>query len=190
MGTREEMTDWYEILEVRPDAGQAEIRKAYLEKARQVHPDRHSVSEKDRDRSWRDANARAAEVNRAYEVLGDEELRRQYDATRRRDARPSDAEPAQPRRAQEERRATGKELRPDGTGGWAFFDELLERALRALDRSGPIWRDALFTREKGGCRSASDFVSHLIAFDSITPQTGAFGPCGRAERNLSSIPAA
>ena len=30
MGTREEMTDWYEILEVRPDAGQAEIRKAYL----------------------------------------------------------------------------------------------------------------------------------------------------------------
>ena len=130
MGTREEMTDWYEILEVRPDAGQAEIRKAYLEKARQVHPDRHSVSEKDRDRSWRDANARAAEVNRAYEVLGDEELRRQYDATRRRDARPSDAEPAQPRRAQEERRATGKELRPDGTGGWAFFDELLERALR------------------------------------------------------------
>ena len=31
--------------------------------------------------------------------------------------------------------------------------------LRALDRSGPIWRDALFTREKGD-----------------------FGPCGRAER--------
>ena len=31
--------------------------------------------------------------------------------------------------------------------------------LRALDRSGPIWRDALFTREKGD-----------------------FGPCGRTER--------
>ena len=132
MGTREEMTDWYEILEVRPDAGQAEIRKAYLEKARQVHPDRHSVSEKGRDRSWRDANARAAEVNRAYEVLEDEELRRQYDATRRRDARPSDAEPAQPRRAQEERRATGKEPRPDGTGGWAFFDDLPERTQKAI----------------------------------------------------------
>ena len=40
----------------------------------------------------------------------------------------------------------------------------------------------LFTRGKGGCRSASDFVSHLIAFDSIAPQTGEFGPCGRAER--------
>ena len=37
-------------------------------------------------------------------------------------------------------------------------------------------------RGKGGCRSASDLVSHLISFDSIAPQTGAFGPCGRAER--------
>ena len=44
-----------------------------------------------------------------------------------------------------------------------------------------------FMRGKGGCRSASDFVSHLIAFNSITPQTGAFGPCGRTERNLSAI---
>ena len=42
-------------------------------------------------------------------------------------------------------------------------------------------------RGKGGCRSASD-LSHLIAFDSITPQTGAFGPCGLAERNFSAIP--
>ena len=37
-------------------------------------------------------------------------------------------------------------------------------------------------RGKGGCGSVSDFVSHLIAFDSIAPQTMAFGPCGRAER--------
>ena len=42
---------------------------------------------------------------------------------------------------------------------------------------------------KGGMQiSASDFVSHLILFDSIAPQTRAFGPCGRAERNLSAIP--
>ena len=51
-------------------------------------------------------------------------------------------------------------------------------------------KDALLTRGKGGCGSASDFVSHLISFDSIAPQTRAFGPCGRAERNLSAIPAA
>ena len=48
-------------------------------------------------------------------------------------------------------------------------------------------KDALLTRGKGGCGSASDFVSHLIAFDSIAPQTRAFGPCGRAKRNLSAI---
>ena len=40
---------------------------------------------------------------------------------------------------------------------------------------------------KGGSGSASDFVSHLIAFNSIAPQTGAFGPCLPAERNLSAI---
>ena len=132
MGTREEKTDWYEILGVPPDAGQAEIRKAYLERARQVHPDRHRASEKDRDRSWRDANARAAEVNRAYDVLGDEERRRKYDATRRRDARPSDTEPTPPRRAQEEGRTTGREPRPAGTGGWAFFEDLPERTQKAI----------------------------------------------------------
>ena len=46
--------------------------------------------------------------------------------------------------------------------------------------TGSIWRDTLFTREKGGCRSASDFVSHLISFDSTAltgGQSGAFGPC-------------
>ena len=36
---------------------------------------------------------------------------------------------------------------------------------------------------KGGMQiSVSDFISHLISFDSIAPQTRAFGPCGRAER--------
>ena len=54
--------------------------------------------------------------------------------------------------------------------------------LRALDGSGPIRKTRCLRVGKGGCRSASDFVSHLIAFDSIAPQTGEFGPFGRAER--------
>ena len=59
----------------------------------------------------------------------------------------------------------------------------------AASRPGMLRADPkgrLFMREKGGCRSASDFVSHLIAFDSIAPQTRAFGPCGRAESFLSA----
>ena len=45
-------------------------------------------------------------------------------------------------------------------------------------------KDALLTRGKGGYRSDSYFVSHLIAFDSIAPhpKSGVFGSCGRAER--------
>ena len=33
-------------------------------------------------------------------------------------------------------------------------------------------KDALLTRGKGGYRSASDFISHLIALDSIAPRSG------------------
>ena len=62
--------------------------------------------------------------------------------------------------------------------------------LRALDGSGPIRKTRCSRGERGGADQASEFVSHLIAFDSIAPQTRAFGPCGRAERNLSAIPAA
>ena len=45
---------------------------------------------------------------------------------------------------------------------------------------------------KGGCRSASDFVSHLISLDSIAPRPkpGHSGRACRAEGNLSAIPAA
>ena len=64
--------------------------------------------------------------------------------------------------------------------------------LRRVPRPGRLRADpkgGLFTREKGGCRSASDFVSHLIAFDShrwrcAQKDTAGwiFGPCFRAER--------
>lgn len=73
MGTREDSTDWYEVLGVPENAGHAEIRRAYLKKARQVHPDRHAGQDDDRGWSWTEVNARAAEVNQAYEVLGDED---------------------------------------------------------------------------------------------------------------------
>ena len=59
--------------------------------------------------------------------------------------------------------------------------------LRALDGCGPIRKTRCLRGERGDADQASDFVSHLIAFDSIAPQTRAFGPCGRAERNLSAI---
>ena len=65
-----EYKDYYKILGVDRDISQAELKKSYRKLARKYHPD---VS--------KEANAeeRFKEVNEAYEVLGSEENRAQYD---------------------------------------------------------------------------------------------------------------
>lgn len=62
--------DYYEVLGVNRSAGADEIRRAHRKLALQYHPDRN----KDKQ-----APARFAEVQEAYEVLSDEEKRRRYD---------------------------------------------------------------------------------------------------------------
>ena len=62
--------DYYKILGVERDVSQSEIKRAYRKMARKYHPD---VSKE------ANAEARFKEVNEAYEVLGDEAKRSQYD---------------------------------------------------------------------------------------------------------------
>ncbi|MDP1821212.1 MAG: DnaJ domain-containing protein [Acidimicrobiales bacterium] len=61
----------YEVLGVAPDADAAELRRAYVEQARQHHPDRVGGNA-DRMRA----------VNEAWAVLGDPGRRQQYDEAR------------------------------------------------------------------------------------------------------------
>jgi len=63
--------DYYEILGVSRDASQEEIKKAYRRLAVKYHPDRNPG-----DKS---AEERFKEVQEAYDVLGDEKKRAQYD---------------------------------------------------------------------------------------------------------------
>jgi molecular chaperone DnaJ len=67
------MRDYYEVLGVAQDAKAADIKRAYRRLARRYHPD---ISGDERSTSFR-------EVARAFEVLGDPERRRTYDAALR-----------------------------------------------------------------------------------------------------------
>ncbi len=62
--------DYYEILGVKKDAKEAEIKSAYRKLARKYHPDVNK--EKGAEEKFKD-------INEAYEVLGDKEKRQRYD---------------------------------------------------------------------------------------------------------------
>ncbi|KAG2437433.1 hypothetical protein HXX76_006085 [Chlamydomonas incerta] len=69
------MTDQclYEVLGVEKDATQAEIKKAYRQRALQLHPDKNPDNE--------DAKAKFQLLQKVYAILGDDEKRKVYDET-------------------------------------------------------------------------------------------------------------
>jgi curved DNA-binding protein len=68
-----EFKDYYDILGVKPDASEAEIKAAYRKLARQYHPDKNKEP---------GAEERFKAINEANEALRDPEKRRAYDQLR------------------------------------------------------------------------------------------------------------
>ena len=67
--------DYYQVLGVAADASQKDITKAYRKLARELHPDKNPGNA--------GAEERFKEVSAAYDVLGDEAKRAEYDEVRR-----------------------------------------------------------------------------------------------------------
>jgi len=65
-------TDYYELLGISRDASKAEIRRAFKKMALEKHPDKNTQDPK--------AHETFTTINKAYETLKDDELRKKYDA--------------------------------------------------------------------------------------------------------------
>jgi curved DNA-binding protein len=63
--------DYYKILGVDKNIPQKDVKKAYLKRAKQFHPDLHPDDAK--------AKAKFQALNEAYDVIGDPEKRKKYD---------------------------------------------------------------------------------------------------------------
>lgn len=67
--------DLYHILDIPPDADSDTIKARYRELVRKNHP----------DVSGQDSETEMARINRAYEILSNDEMRRRYDESRSQD---------------------------------------------------------------------------------------------------------
>ncbi len=130
--------DYYAVLGVSPTASADEIRRAYRQRAREVHPDRHP----DR-REW--ATRQFQLVTEAYGVLRQAGLRREYDRLRWPHA-PHAAGPAPTNRPR-----SGTPPAPEG-GGRTWWERALAQSARqtaSLNTTPPAARPPAWLHRLG-----------------------------------------
>ena len=62
--------NFYTVLEIEKDASSAQVKNAYFEKSKELHPDKNDTEE---------AKQNYKDVREAYDILGDKRKRRVYD---------------------------------------------------------------------------------------------------------------
>jgi curved DNA-binding protein len=148
-----EYKDYYQIMGVKRDATQDEIKRAYRKLARKYHPD---VSKE------QDAEARFKELGEAYEVLKDPEKRAAYDQLGSQWKAGQDFHPPPGWDAGFEFRDFGGEG-PDLGGFSDFFESLYGRAGR---RPGQTARSEF--RLRGGDHHAKVMVDLADSYNGAT----------------------
>jgi hypothetical protein len=76
--TKDFSMNYYEILEVSPNASKTDIKNAYYRISKSMHPDMIPLGAPEKMRKVIEENFKS--INQAYEILSDSELREQYDA--------------------------------------------------------------------------------------------------------------
>ncbi|MFB5629491.1 MAG: DnaJ domain-containing protein, partial [Nitrosarchaeum sp.] len=71
-----QLPDYYKILEIPQNATQEEIKKRYRDLAKKTHPDKNKEDKSEEI---------MVQINKAYEILSNEELRKKYDTYLKKD---------------------------------------------------------------------------------------------------------
>ena len=164
--------DWYEVLEVSPEASEAEIELAWRQKVYEAHPDRNAST---------DAHERTKLLNMARDTLLDKNRRRKFDWQRAVRKRQGEAQ-----RQERARRQKGKKQ------GEIDRVQVLE-ALLGAERKRRI-------QAEGKLRFEEEFNSeYRLLYDNerrraeqaevrATQEAAACSKCGAASRGSGSTP--
>ncbi|KQV68173.1 DnaJ C-terminal domain-containing protein [Rhizobium sp. Root1220] len=154
------MRDPYKILGVKRDAGQDEIKAAWRNMAKAVHPD-HNQGDPS-------ASARFAEIGRAYETLKDPKKRSLFDtASRAAEAKATENTIMQQRHAAREAAVRAKAAQ-------ANAERVMEELARAAARKAAA--DAAKQPQAGAAEPAEEMIERIFG-----TQSRAAGGGGRAQ---------
>jgi molecular chaperone DnaJ len=121
-----ELKDYYQILGVKRDADDKEIKSAYRKLARENHPDLHGGD--------KEAERRFQEINEAYEVLSDADNRQKYDQLDSHWRQPAGAQARTDPGSQYDL----SDLFGGGDDGQSYFENLFRTAGRQRARPSPM----------------------------------------------------
>ncbi len=141
--------DYYKVLGVSKTAAEKDIKSAYRKLARKWHPDANPTNQKEAEEKFK-------EISEAYEVLGDAEKRRKYDALGS-DWENAERQADAQRRYRSQQAASGAQSDPfagaqfsNGAGGPSGFSDFFDSFFSGVGKRGAPGAQRSPYAERGG----------------------------------------